>query len=386
MQSEGSREETDEVGQTGSSPTPAAVAEQPQGARPPLRAMVRTILLLLLVVFVYHVVADRFTPYTAHASVDSFLVQIAAEVSGPVIAVQVRDNQTVGAGQPLFSLDPVPFEIALRAAQANLAVAQQGADSSAADVRVASAQLKRQRVELSSSQQLGKIVLDLAAKRALSETSAIRARADIARTRAEIQRAEAEAERARIRAGSSDAFPQVQQAKAGVEQALLELQRATIVAPVAGAVTNLRLTPGQFVSRGQPVLGFMASGPRWVMAAMRENQLGRIAPGDRAYVTFDDRPGEVFPARVDSVGWGIAQGGEAPTGQLPTVDAPSGWLREPQRFPVRIVVDTEQNSQPLPLGRSGAQASVVVLTAERSPLNPLARAWIWTVAQLSYLR
>ncbi|WP_217540037.1 biotin/lipoyl-binding protein, partial [Stenotrophomonas sp. GbtcB23] len=80
----------------------------------------------LLLVFVYHLIADRFTPYTSQATVQTFLVQIAPEVSGPVVAVDVRDNQPVKAGQPLFRIDPRPFDIALRAAQASLAVAQQG--------------------------------------------------------------------------------------------------------------------------------------------------------------------------------------------------------------------------------------------------------------------
>ena len=95
----------------------------------------------------------------------------------------------------------------------------------------------------------------------------------------------------------------------------------------------------------------------------------------------------MFPAHVESVGWGIAQGGEAPTGQLPTVDAPRGWLREPQRFPVRIALDSSsENANSLPPGRSGAQANVVVLTRENSLMNPLARLWIWFVALLSYLQ
>ena len=319
---------------------------------------------------------------------DTFLVQIAPEVSGPVVTVGVRDNRPVKKGQLLFRIDASPFEIALRSAEANLAVATQGADASAADVRVADAQLRRQRVDLAASQELGKIVLDLSAKRALSETSAIRARADIDKTRADITRAEAEAERARIRLGGpGDANPQVRQARVAVEQARLDLANTRVVAPANGVVTNLRLAPGQFANRGQPVLSFIADGPRWVTAAMRENQLGNIKAGNRAYVVFDDHPGEVFPARVDSIGWGIAQGGEAPTGQLPDVSAPTGWLREPQRFPLRIVLDPpEDESRRLPAGRSGAQANVVVLTRERSLMNPLARIWIWMVAKLSFLQ
>ena len=369
-------------------PPPTGDAPAAGAAASPTRRIVQVTLGVLVALFVYHLFADRFTPYTSQATVDTFLVQIAPEVSGPVVTVGVRDNRSVKKGQLLFRIDASPFEIALRSAEANLAVATQGADASAADVRVADAQLRRQRVDLAASQELGKIVLDLSAKRALSETSAIRARADIDKTRADITRAEAEAERARIRLGGpGDANPQVRQARVAVEQARLDLANTRVVAPANGVVTNLRLAPGQFANRGQPVLSFIADGPRWVTAAMRENQLGNIKAGNRAYVVFDDHPGEVFPARVDSIGWGIAQGGEAPTGQLPDVSAPTGWLREPQRFPLRIVLDPpEDESRRLPAGRSGAQANVVVLTRERSLMNPLARIWIWMVAKLSFLQ
>ena len=367
-----------------------APAPSPRAPAPPAkkRRIVPLLFLALVALFFYHLVADRFTPYTSQATVDTFLVQIAPEVSGPVVAVGVQDNHPVKKGQMLFGIDPAPFEIALRAAQANLAVASQGADTSVADVRVADATLQGKQVELSTSKQLGKIVLDLSEKRALSETSAIRARADIAKTEAEIVRVEAEAERARIKlAPAGEPTPQVRQAQIAVEQAELDLRRSTVVAPADGAITNLRLSPGQFANRGQPVLSFMGTGSRWVTAAMRENQLGNIAPGNRVLVVFDDRPGEVFPAKVESVGWGVTQGTETPNGQLPKVDAPTGWLREPQRFPVRVVLDPPaKGEKPLPPGRSGAQASVVVLTRESSIMNPLARLWIRMVATLSYLQ
>jgi multidrug resistance efflux pump len=97
----------------------------------------------------------------------------------------------------------------------------------------------------------------------------------------------------------------------------------------------------------------------------------------------------VYSARVDSIGWGVAQGGsgESPSGQLPTVNTPTGWLREPQRFPVRIVMDQPTDpADNLPPSRSGSQANVVILTREHSLWNPLSRLWIWVVAMFSYLR
>jgi multidrug resistance efflux pump len=367
------------------SPPPAPPAKE-DGQQ--VRKIAKVTFVVLLVIFVYHLFADRFTPYSSQATIETFLVQIAPEVSGKVVSVDVRDNRQVKKGQVLFRIDPVPFQIAQRAAEANLALAIQGADSSAADVRVADAQLQKGRADLAATEELGKIVLDLSAKSALSETSAIRARADIAKTRADIIRAVAEADRARIRLGETgDDNAQVRQAAAALDQARLDLRHSQVLAPADGVVTNLRLAPGQFASGGSPVLSFIANGQRWVTADMRENQLGNIAPGNRAYVVFDDQPGRVFTARVDSVGWGITQGGEAPTGTLPQVDAPTGWLREPQRFPVRIVVDPpEEGEPPLTPGRSGAQASVVVLARETSIMNPLARLWIWAVSKLSYLQ
>jgi multidrug resistance efflux pump len=364
-------------------PADAAAASQTR-----MHSIVRITLIVLFGLFVYHVISDRVTPYTSQATLDTFLVQISPEVSGPVIAVDVPDNHAVKKGQALFKIDPLPFQIALRSAQANLAVAMQNASASEADVRVADAQLNRQRVDLEATQQLGKIVLDLSSKRALSETSAIRARADIAKSQAEVTRGEAEADRARVRLGAvGNQNAQVRQALAALEQAELDLRQSTVTAPADGVVTNLRLSPGQFANRGQPVLSFIADGPRWVTAAMRENQLGNIVAGDHAYVVFDDLPGRVFAAHVESVGWGIAQGGEEPKGQLPKIDAPSGWLREPQRFPVRVVLDPPADaSDKLPPGRSGAQANVVILTRDRSLLNPISRLWIWMVAMLSYLR
>lgn len=372
----------------GESPPAAAAPAAPAPSAARERRIVLWTLLVLLAIFIYHMIADRFTPYTSQAAIDTFLVQIAPEVTGPVISVDVSDNRRVKQGDVLFRIDPRPFQIAVRAAQANLVLATQAADTSVADVQVAEAQLNRQRVDLAASQQLGKIVLDLSAKRALSETSAIRARADIAKNVADIGQGEAQTERARIRMGETGANnAQVRQAVAALDQAELDLRHTTVIAPSDGVVTNLRLSPGQFASRGQPVMSFVADGPRWISAAMRENQLGHIVTGNRALVVFDDQPGKVFDAHVDSVGWGIAQGDEAPNGQLPTVNAPSGWLREPQRFPVRIMLDPPGSAeQQLPPGRSGAQANVVVLTRDRSLMNPLARLWIWMIAMLSYVR
>lgn len=367
-----------------SEPAPSVASAPPN----PARKIILIALCVLLLMYIYHVAADRITPYTSQATVDTLLVQIAPEVTGQVTEVGVKDNTPVKKGQVMFRIDPEPFQIALRKAEADLAVALQGAEVSAVEIGVAQAALQKQRVDLAASRQLGKIIIDLVDQRALAETLAIRARADISKTQADVRRAEAELERARQNLGAAGyGNPKVQQAVAAIQQARLNLANSTVVAPADGIVTNLRLSAGQYVSQSQPLLSFIQFGPRWISAAMRENQLGNLEPGDKVLVALDDNPGRLFPGRVDSIGWGVAQGGEAPTGQLPDVQSPNGWLREPQRFPVRIILTPTDDDKPtLAYGRSGAQANVMVFTNDDSILNPIGRLYMRVVALLSYLR
>src|SRR5262249_34236088 len=116
----------------------------------PMRKIILIALGLLLILFAYHVLADRFTPYTSQARVKTFLTQVAPEVAGDVLEVDVRDNGVVRKGQLLFRIDPQPYDIALKSAEANLAVALQGADVSVADVAAARAQIAKQRADLAA--------------------------------------------------------------------------------------------------------------------------------------------------------------------------------------------------------------------------------------------
>src|SRR4029453_7302840 len=112
------------------------------------------------------------------------------------LEVGVRDNSAVRKGQLLFRIDPEPYELAVRAAEANLSVALQGADVSVADIASARAQIAKQRADLTASRALRNIVTNLVDKRALAETQGIRARADTAKTEADLTRAQADLRRA----------------------------------------------------------------------------------------------------------------------------------------------------------------------------------------------
>ena len=104
-------------------------------------------------------------------------------------------------------------------------------------------------------------------------------------------------------------------------------------------------------------------------------------------MALDIKPGKLFHGRVHSVGWGVSQGDEAPTGQLSSMPADQGWLRDPQRFPVRIMVLSDEAKEAgVDVGRSGAQANVIIFTGDNIIMNPIGRLWIRIVALLSYLQ
>jgi multidrug resistance efflux pump len=377
------------------SPPPAASeaapapAEEAKKRKDPVKTITKAVLITLLVLFIYHVISDRVTPYTSQSNIEVLLVQISPQVSGQVIEVATHDNERVKKGQLLYRIDPEPFEIALRAAEANLALVQQNLKVSGEQVRSSQAALAKQRTELATSQKLGGIVFDLTKEKALSETDSIRARSEIDRATSDLARAQAELESAKQKLGpAGDANPQLQQARAALAQARLDFTNTTVTAPADGMITNLRLSKGQYASRGQAVMSFIEGNSVWLTAYLRENQLSRVAPGNAVRVTFDLLPGTVFEGQVDSVGWGVTNGNsEAPAGNLPDVQSQQGWLRDPQRFPVRIALKEEASNAlgDLPL-RNGAQANVLILTNPNSwLLNPIGRAWLRIVSWLSYL-
>ena len=77
--------------------------------RDPVRRWTLIVLGLIVVLFLYSMIAARLTPYTSQATVQAFVVRMAPEVAGRVIEVNVIDNQTGEGRGRMFRLDPQSF-------------------------------------------------------------------------------------------------------------------------------------------------------------------------------------------------------------------------------------------------------------------------------------
>jgi HlyD family secretion protein len=90
----------------------------------------------------------------------------------------------------------------------------------------------------------------------------------------------------------------LQQAEAAVAQVQANITNAVIMAPFPGVVTVRHREPGESVGAGAPVVTVMNTNDRWVRIYVREDQVGRVAIGQRATITSDSHPGKTFNGRV----------------------------------------------------------------------------------------
>jgi multidrug resistance efflux pump len=358
-------------------------AKKNDAPRDPVRRWTLIVLGLIVILFLYSLIADRLTPYTSQATVQAFVVRMAPDVAGRVIEVNVIDNQRAKAGDVLFRIDPQPYEIALKQAEARLASVGQTIGASTAAVTSAQERLIEAEAKRDNVREQANRVLQLVEKGVYAKARQDQATKEIEVAEASVREAASEVERARQELGpQGNDNPQVREALAAAEQSKLDLIRTTVVAPADGVVTNLQLTGGEFVAVGQAALTFIDTSDAWINANFRENSLENVKPGDPVELVLDTLPGRIFAAKVQSVGWGVSQGSIDPTTGLPKINESMGLVRNPQRFTVKI----EPNRQDYAPGsvRYGSQANVIVYATDNAVVNAIGALWIRLVAILTY--
>ena len=90
----------------------------------------------------WYVASDRYTPYSSQARVQAFVVPVAAEVAGKVLAVHVRNNDDVQRGQALFDIDPEQYRIARQRSRSDFESVRSSVNASVATVEAARASLQ----------------------------------------------------------------------------------------------------------------------------------------------------------------------------------------------------------------------------------------------------
>ncbi|WP_263355108.1 HlyD family secretion protein [Acidicapsa acidisoli] len=335
---------------------------------------------------------------TDDAQVDVHLYPVSARVPGYIQKVNVDDNQWVDQGSTLVEIDPKDYEVALARAQATLDTSEAAAKSSNIDVPISSVDTSSQLKFTSSDIKNAEAAIQAAEKQAAAaharvleaQAENVKAQDDVARyhsllakeevpkqvydhayaaaatdvaaiaaaeadeaaaqqavvearsrlTEAEARYEDAQAGPQRVgstRAKALSATADVNQKRAAVEQAQLNLGYTKIFAPVAGEITK-KVVVGLNVDPGEQLLTVTPLDQVWVTANFKETQLKHMRVGQKATIELDSN-GRTYHAHVDSIA-----GGTGPIySLLPPENATGNYVKIVQRVPVKIVLEPGEN-------------------------------------------
>lgn len=172
---------------------------------------------------------------------------VTAQVAGPVAAIGVRENDAVGAGQPLLQIDASEYQLEVSTAEAGLRSAQTSYDEF----------------------MLFSDVINPADR-------------------------EERARSARARSG-------LDAAQVALERAQLNLSRTRVGAPFAGRVASIKVVPGQWVTAGTELMTLLDLDPIKVEVQVLEGEVGYLSAGRSASVTFAAFPDETFTGRIVTI-------------------------------------------------------------------------------------
>ena len=286
---------------------------------------------------------------------------ITPQVTGPIVAVHVIEGQKVKVGDPLFDIDPKPYEIALALAKGRLEAA-----------KVEFANLRSSYVSNQDQIKMGQDAVtvrqaDFDRKNALaahgSGTTADRdtSMAALIQARQLLEFVNQQQATTMVKLGGSldasiDSFPDYIQAKAGVQDAERNLRNTKIVAPIDGVATQVaQIEVGRVAPAGQPVFAVVADRGLWVDANPKESDLTYVHAGLPATVTVDTFPDRTWNGAICS----IAPGTGAQFAILPPQNASGNWVKVVQRVPLRFCFGPDEDTSGL---RAGMSADVSIDT------------------------
>jgi len=363
------REEAPEVRERPPAARPSDLRESASKEKAPrfdrrlwLRRGLFALLPLALLIGGYWYVSGGRIMSSDNAYVNAETVGISTDIAGIVTEVNVTENQHVAAGQILYRLDPLQFQIALDSAKANLAQTALTIESMKEDYKrtLSDAAAQQAQVELDQTNYDRATMLLHNDTVPQSNYDAAKAALDVDKSKLESLRQQAAVQLAKL-GGKPDIpvtqHPQYSQAQAQVDEAQRQFDHTVVRAPFGGIVTNVpSIAPGKYLAASTTAFFLVDTDHVWIDASPKETELTYVRPGQPVTVTVDTYPDLEWHGTVESISPAAAQ----QFALLPAQNTSGNWVKVVQRIPMRVRVDT--NDKRLPPLRAGMSVEVNVDT------------------------
>jgi membrane fusion protein, multidrug efflux system len=305
---------------------------------------------------------------TDDAYVNADKVGVSSDVSGIVKAIDVQENQQVQAGQVLYRLDPLPFQLGLERANAQLGNVVNELHALKANYSDIEAQLAQAKTDVDYYSSEYNRQQSLLQSHVTSQAAVDAAKRNLSGAQQKLdaiahQLAGVAANLSGDPARPIEEQPRYREALAQRDEAQRELDHSVVKAPFAGTVTNVSsIAPGKYLQASTTAFYLVATNQIWVDAQPKETELTWVRPGQPATVTVDTYPNMEWRGTVESMSPAAAQ----EFSLLPAQNTSGNWVKVVQRVPMRVHVDISDKKMP-PL-RAGMSAEVSVNTGH-------ARGW-----------
>ncbi|GEM_PF-829747 len=294
---------------------------------------------------------QKYFPSTDNAYVSANLIDVEAKVGGYIDHIEVTDNQRVNKGDLLLTIDPIDLSLQLKQAQQSLYSAQKEADFAKQHINSATANKEKAQSDYDFSLQMANRHANLYHLKAGSLQNMQKYANQAAQAKQALQAAITSLAQAATQYSISQT--KINAAKITIHNAKVNQSYTRLYAPVDGYVTHLNLQSGQLIMAGQKLFGLVDDAHWWVNVNLKETQLARIKPGQKATVQLDMYR-HTYIGKTQSISY--ASGNTFSL--LPAENASGNWVKVAQYFTVRVQL---KNNPQYPL-RVGASAEVKINT------------------------
>ena len=317
---------------------------------------------------------------TGRVTVASRVIEVTPNVSGEVIAIPVKPNVPVKAGDVLFQIDPAPYQYKVTQLEAALVAAEQNAQVLKANYQQQTANVASLTAQFSYHQ---KRLRDLQAALAGGAETEFRiqdTQNQFDTTANQLDAAKAAQLSAKLAMDSEigGTNTSIVQTRAQLDNAKWDLSQTTVRAPADGAVTLMTLTVGDRALPARSVMSFIVTSEITIIGMFSQNGFRAIQTGARVALVFDNEPGRLFEASITEIAEGVGQGQVAVSGTLARTTAIGGA----SVFPAIISIPSNLDQRSLRLGMSG---TATVFGKNAGAIGILGWILIWLHSYTAYL-